>query len=103
MKPIYQNKLTVFLTLLCVILVTGCESAKKIIGNKKQVPDEFVIYARPPLSLPPDFGLRPPTPGAKSVGSAVTPDMEAAAALSGRKVKIKGSVITASKTTLIRS
>ncbi|MBL94063.1 MAG: hypothetical protein CFH06_00113 [Alphaproteobacteria bacterium MarineAlpha3_Bin5] len=75
------------LILLCTIVLANCESAKKIIGNKKQVPDEFVIYARPPLSLPPNFGLRPPSPGS-STGLAVTPGMEAAAALSGRKAQI---------------
>ena len=28
-------------------------------------PDEFAVVTRAPLSLPPDFGLRPPRPGAK--------------------------------------
>ncbi len=42
----------------------GCESARKSFGNVKTPPDEFVVYKRPPLSLPPDYGLRPPTPGA---------------------------------------
>lgn len=43
---------------------TGCESMRKVVGNKKSAPDEFVVYKRPPLTLPPEFGLRPPTPGA---------------------------------------
>jgi len=43
---------------------SGCESARKAFGNKKSAPDEFVVYKRPPLTLPPEYGLRPPTPGA---------------------------------------
>ncbi len=42
----------------------GCESARKSFGGAKSPPDEFVVYKRPPLSLPPDYGLRPPKPGA---------------------------------------
>ncbi len=42
----------------------GCESVRKTISGKKQAPDEFVVYKRPPLSLPPEFSLRPPMPGA---------------------------------------
>lgn len=42
----------------------GCESMRKKIGGKKQAPDEFAVYKRPPLALPPEFSLRPPMPGA---------------------------------------
>lgn len=28
-------------------------------------PDEFAVVTRPPLSLPPNYGLRPPRPGAE--------------------------------------
>lgn len=34
------------------------------LGLEKQPPDEFRIVARPPLSMPPDYALRPPQPGA---------------------------------------
>ena len=44
-------------------LLAGCESARKMFGNEKTVPDEFAVYSRPPLSLPPDYRLRPPVPG----------------------------------------
>ncbi|MEK9723029.1 MAG: DUF3035 domain-containing protein [Rhodospirillaceae bacterium] len=43
--------------------LTGCESVKKSFGGGKNAPDEFVVYKRPPLSLPPEYGLRPPNPG----------------------------------------
>jgi len=42
----------------------GCENAKEVIGLTKQAPDEFAIVTRAPLSIPPQYGLRPPKPGA---------------------------------------
>ena len=49
----------------CLILALGgCTSFKKQVGLSKQSPDEFRVVSRAPLSLPPDFQLRPPRPGA---------------------------------------
>ena len=67
----------IYLTLSTVIALTalsGCESAKKVFSNKKSAPDEFVVYTRPPLSQPPDFSLRPPTPGSSRQKSKSTID-----------------------------
>ena len=33
-----------------VVVLTACESAKKVISHSKDAPDEFVVYQRPPLS-----------------------------------------------------
>ncbi len=56
-------------TLLCMVgavaLLSACESARKAFSSDKNAPDEFAVYSRPPLSLPPEYKLRPPTPGAK--------------------------------------
>ncbi len=42
----------------------ACEGIKKDLGMGKQdAPDEFRVVSRAPLSLPPDFTLRPPEPG----------------------------------------
>jgi len=57
------NISVILLTIIALTALSGCESAKKAFGGKKTPPDEFVVYTRPPLSQPPDFGLRPPTPG----------------------------------------
>ena len=46
----------------CSVLM-GCDSARKTFGGGKNAPDEFVVYQRSPLSLPPQYGLRPPAPG----------------------------------------
>ena len=47
-----------------VLALGACEGAKKQLGLTKQSPDEFRVVARAPLTLPPDFTLRPPEPGA---------------------------------------
>ena len=44
--------------------VAGCNNTKEMLGLTKRSPDEFQVVSRAPLSMPPDFSLRPPTPGA---------------------------------------
>ena len=70
-------------TMITITILSGCESAKKAFGGKKSAPDEFVVYKRPPLSQPPNFGLRPPTPGMPGQKSKSTTDV-ARDALLGR-------------------
>ena len=43
--------------------LVSCDSVRKSFGGGKNAPDEFVVFKRPPLSLPPEYGLRPPAPG----------------------------------------
>jgi len=47
-----------------VLLMAGCSDFKKSIGLEPTMPDEFAVESRAPLTVPPDFDLRPPTPGA---------------------------------------
>ena len=42
------------------ILLSSCENVKKGLGMKKDVPDEFLIEKRNPLTMPPNFDLLPP-------------------------------------------
>jgi hypothetical protein len=42
----------------------GCTNTKEMLGLTKRSPDEFQVVSRAPLSMPPDYSLRPPTPGA---------------------------------------
>ncbi|MBO6835567.1 MAG: DUF3035 domain-containing protein [Alphaproteobacteria bacterium] len=45
------------------LLVAACSAdTGKILGLEKTTPDEFAVVSRAPLSLPPDYGLRPPDP-----------------------------------------
>ncbi len=45
------------------LLLTGCAKVRDQLGLGKQSPDEFNVVTRAPLSIPPDFSLRPPKPG----------------------------------------
>ncbi len=47
-----------------IFALTACEGVRKQFGLTKQSPDEFRVVARAPLSLPPNYALRPPEPGA---------------------------------------
>ncbi len=50
----------------CALAVTACgrEDLQRNFGLIREAPDEFVVTTQPPLSVPPDFTLRPPAPGA---------------------------------------
>jgi hypothetical protein len=50
--------------LLCAIFLTGCSGTKESLGLTKASPDEFAVVRHAPLSMPPDYALRPPRPGA---------------------------------------
>ena len=45
-------------------LIAGCTDFKRSIGLEPTLPDEFAVESRAPLTIPPDFELRPPQPGA---------------------------------------
>lgn len=55
----------VSVALISVLLLSACDGAREAMGLDKQSPDEFAVVTRAPLSMPPDFGLRPPQPGAQ--------------------------------------
>lgn len=42
--------------------LAGC-GTRKVLGLERSAPDEFRIITKAPLSLPPDYALRPPRPG----------------------------------------
>ncbi|MCE2516822.1 MAG: DUF3035 domain-containing protein [Alphaproteobacteria bacterium] len=41
------------------VLTSGCSSVDTALGRTKKAPDEFQVVVRPPLTLPPNFALRP--------------------------------------------
>jgi hypothetical protein len=43
-----------------LFLLNSCENIKKGIGITKDIPDEFLIEKRSPLTTPPNFDLLPP-------------------------------------------
>jgi hypothetical protein len=44
--------------------LTGCADFRQAIGMDRVGPDEFAVESRAPLTIPPEFDLRPPQPGA---------------------------------------
>ena len=61
-----MKKASTFLCLIgAVALLSACESTRKAFSGEKTAPDEFAVYSRPPLSMPPEHKLRPPKPGVK--------------------------------------
>ena len=58
-----------------MVALTGCgNQIKQSLGLTKQSPDEFAVVAHAPLTLPPDFNLRPPQPGAPRPQEGTTAD-----------------------------
>lgn len=49
-----------------LILLGGCSSDRlaRTFGLTRDAPDEYTVTTRAPLSMPPDYNLRPPRPGA---------------------------------------
>ncbi len=46
------------------VLVAGCGGFRQMVGLDRTTPDEFAVESRAPLTIPPEFDLRPPAPGA---------------------------------------
>jgi hypothetical protein len=45
--------------------IAGCSNdLSRTFGLTRDTPDEFTVTTRAPLSMPPDYSLRPPQPGA---------------------------------------
>ncbi len=53
-----------FLSLLSVVMLSGCTDIRANLGLERSSPDEFAVVTRAPLSLPPSYDLRPPRAGA---------------------------------------
>lgn len=55
---------TAVLTLAASALALGaCTNIQQSIGLSKVTPDEFLTVSTAPLTVPPEYGLRPPAPG----------------------------------------
>lgn len=55
------------LLLLAGVTLVGCGNVRELSGVSKKAPDEFAVVRRAPLSVPPNFELRPPRPGERAV------------------------------------
>ena len=51
----------IIISSVCVAMLCACGLTKKDLGLEKSSPDEMKVVSRAPLSIPPEFGLRPLT------------------------------------------
>ena len=54
----------VLMSLTLLLSLPGCTGLRQAIGLDNVGPDEFAVESRAPLTIPPEFDLRPPQPGA---------------------------------------
>ncbi len=59
----YEMGLRIAGAISLILALSACQGVREQFGLTKQSPDEFRVVSRAPLSLPPDFTLRPPEPG----------------------------------------
>lgn len=76
---------TVLALLAAAATASGCGTLGRAMGVTKVTPDEFRVVTRAPLTVPPDYALRPPRPG-EPRPQELSPDQEARAALFGQDV-----------------
>jgi hypothetical protein len=70
--------------------ISGCGTVQRALGAAKVSPDEFRVVSQAPLTLPPDYSLRPPRPG-EPRPQELAPDAEARAALFGENIGVSAS------------
>jgi len=75
---------TVAITVLVAGALSACSNPRRSLWLEKAPPDEFAVAARAPLSIPPEFTLRPPQPGAPRPQEGRVQD-QALAALTGER------------------
>ncbi|MFN4275202.1 MAG: DUF3035 domain-containing protein [Ferrovibrio sp.] len=78
------------------VVLAGCDTTREALGLNKKAPDEFAVVTKAPLVLPPEFGLRPPEPGAPRPQEVPARD-RAAAALAGRTDSAAGQLTPLSR------
>lgn len=81
-----MNKpMTVLAVLAAAAAASGCSTMSRAVGATRSAPDEFRVVTQAPLTLPPDYSLRPPRPG-ETRPQELQPDAEARAALFGQQI-----------------
>jgi hypothetical protein len=81
-----MNKpITVLAVLAAASVASGCGGMQRALGSARTSPDEFRVVTQAPLTLPPDYALRPPRPG-ETRPQELQPDENARAALFGQQI-----------------
>ena len=58
-----KRKSILFAAIALSLSLSACSDVKKELGIGRNSPDEFMVVKRAPLTLPPDYDLRPPAEG----------------------------------------
>jgi len=80
-----SKPIALMVVLAAATAASGCAGVSRAIGASRSSPDEFRVMTHAPLTLPPDYNLRPPRPGEARPGES-DPSTEARAALFGDNV-----------------
>lgn len=86
---------------LMAFALTACSSVRDQLGLTKKPPDEFTVVRKAPLVLPPNFNLRPPTPGAPQDRSPAASEL-ARRALTGNRTGQTAAAPSAGEQALLR-
>lgn len=65
MTPDFARFLRLMPVVAVALAVSACGGVREAVGIDRDSPDEFQVTVRAPLSMPSDFGLRAPRPGAQ--------------------------------------
>jgi len=85
-----------------VLTVAACSNPSRTLGLDPEPPDEFTVVSKAPLTIPPDFNLRPPQPGAPRPQE-LDPTARAEAALVGDGQRAtRGAAPTAGEAALLQ-
>lgn len=57
------HRLSILTVAVLLAASAGCSSLSNTFGIERGGPDEFTVVRQAPLTLPPDYNLRPPQPG----------------------------------------
>lgn len=68
-KHMANNTQVLFFIALAGSTLAGCDHMRNTFGLDHYQADEFKVPTNPPLSMPPNYDLRPPMPGAENPGT----------------------------------
>ena len=97
-----SSRSLVLLALLPLAACGGADNVARSIGLVRDAPDEFTVTTRAPLSMPPDYVIRPPSPGAQRPQER-TPRQAAEAALAPSSVLAAPAGVSAGQQALLNA
>jgi Protein of unknown function (DUF3035) len=85
-----RQRAIIFSVCAVAIAVSACTNVRRAMGAEKVTPDEFRVVTIAPLTVPPEYNLRPPRPG-EPRPEEIYPDQAARTALLGSSGNFEGS------------